>query len=113
MTIREEVAESLNTSNVVVKETIVTQLVKIEIDKRVTAVSSALTSLDSSNKELSKLNKPDLQTFDSEGKVLSESFSKDRVETRKKLKEQIAKIDLAIKEALENNNFEKVFNLKG
>jgi len=70
--------------------------------------SRALTLLEDTQKELKKI-KPE-QTFDGDGKVLTEFYTKATTEARKKLTEKTARIEAALAQALsETPNFEKLF----
>lgn len=107
-TLKEQVSERIAALGPAVQEGVVTALVDQTKEKRVKAVLTALNLLEESQKELKKI-KPD-QTFDGDGKVASETYSKANNDLRKKATEKVAKIEAALAAALgETPNFEKLF----
>jgi cell division protein ZapA (FtsZ GTPase activity inhibitor) len=96
--LKETVAERVAALGPAVQEGVVTVLVEQVKKKRETAILTALNLLEEKQKELKKI-KPE-QTFDAEGKVASEFFTKANNETRKKTSEAIAKIEKALEKAL-------------
>jgi hypothetical protein len=108
-TLKEQIAERIATLGPAVQEGVVSTLVDQVKEKRVKAVLSALSLLEETQKELKKV-KPE-QTFDGDGKVLTEFYTKTNMEARKKLVEKVAKIETALATALQSEapNFEKLF----
>jgi len=107
-TLKEQIAERVAALGPAVQEGVVSALVDQTKEKRVKAVLTALNLLEESQKELKKI-KPE-QTFDGEGKVASEYYTKANNDTRKKTTEKITKIEAALAAALgETPNFEKLF----
>lgn len=96
--LKETIAERVAALVLSVQEGVVTVLVDQVKDKRVKAILTALNLLEEKQKELKKI-KPE-QTFDADGKVASEFFTKPNNETRKKTNEAIAKIEKALEKAL-------------
>lgn len=95
--LKETIAERVASLGPAVQEGVITVLVDQVKDKRVKAILTGLNLLEEKQKELKKI-KP-TQTFDAEGKVASETFSKGDNETRKKTNESIAKIEKALEKA--------------
>jgi hypothetical protein len=98
-TLKETIAERVAALGPAVQEGVVTVLVEQVKDKRVKAVLTALSLLEEKQKELKKI-KPE-QTFDGEGKVASEFYTKANNELRKKTTEAITKIEKALEKALD------------
>lgn len=95
--LKETVAERVAALGPAVQEGVIGVLVEQTKDKRVKAILAAISLLEEKQKELKKI-KPE-QTFDADGKVSSEYFTKANNETRKKTGEQIAKIEKALERA--------------
>ncbi len=100
---------SIKTSGTEVANKVVDFFVKKEVDRRVTALTTAVTELEKLEKEALKV-KPDQQSFDADGKVVAETFSKAKFEEKKKAGEKIAKLRKAIEKALNDNDFGDLFN---
>jgi hypothetical protein len=110
-TLKETVAEKVAGLGPVVHEAVATALADQVKEKRVKAVLTALNLKEEKEKELKKI-KPE-QTFDGEGKVVSEFYTKPNFEGRKKVVEALAKIEKALNEALDptNPNYENLFKV--
>jgi len=94
-----------------VEETVVNTLVERELTKRSEAVVQCMDALAKLEGDLKKI-KPDQVSFDTDGKIISESFSKNKFEEKKKLIERIGKYTSAITKAIEKADFGDVYNLK-
>ena len=110
-TLKETVAEKIAGLGPVVHEAVAAALADQVKEKRVKAVLTALNLKEEKEKELKKI-KPE-QTFDGEGKVVSEFYTKPNFESRKKVVEALAKIEKALNEALdpEKPNYENLFKV--
>jgi hypothetical protein len=110
-TLKETVAEKVAGLGPVVHEAVATALADQVKEKRVKAVLTALNLKEEKEKELKKI-KPE-QTFDGDGKVVSEFYNKANFEARKKVVEALAKIEKALNEALDptNPNYENLFKV--
>lgn len=110
-TLKETVAEKIAGLGPVVNEAVATALADQVKEKRVKAVLTALNLKEEKEKELKKI-KPE-QTFDGEGKVASEFYTKANNELRKKTTESLTKIEKALNEALdpEKPNYENLFKV--
>jgi len=94
-----------------VEETVVNTLVERELTKRSEAVVQCMDTLGKLEGDLRKI-KPDQVSYDSDGKIISESFSRNKFEEKKKLIERIGKYTNAITKAIEKADFSDVYNLK-
>jgi hypothetical protein len=110
-TLKETVAEKIAGLGPVVQEAVATALADQVKEKRVKAVLTALNLKEEKEKELKKI-KPE-QTFDGEGKVASEFYTKANNDLRKKTTEALTKIEKALNEALdpEKPNYENLFKV--
>jgi len=94
-----------------VEETVVNMLVERELTKRSEAIVQCMDTLAKLEGDLRKI-KPDLVSFDTDGKIVSENFSKNKFEEKKKLIERMGKYTSAITKAIEKADFGDVYNLK-
>jgi hypothetical protein len=108
-TLKETVAEKVAGLGPVVHEAVASALADQVKEKRVKAVLTGLNLKEEKEKELKKI-KPE-QTFDGEGKVVSEFYTKPNFEARKKVVEALAKIEKALNEALDptSPNYDNLF----
>ncbi len=97
--LNESVAEKIGGSNPKVVETVVEKLADVEIQKRIAAVVSAIDHGNKLRRELNKI-KPDNTTYNADGSVQAESWTKATLENKKKLIEKAAKLEKAIELAL-------------
>ncbi len=108
-----EVAEKIGQSTPQVRERVVNALVEREVAARTDTLDKALAKRTELDREAKKLSKPDVEQFDVEGKVMSTSFSKARVDELKKAREQLEKLETAIDKALADNDFSKLKEIVG
>lgn len=110
--IREKIAEQLAELSPSVEAQVISTMTEREIDKRANAI---VTVLDKASKLKNDLNKcrPDQIMYDTEGKKVSEGFSKAKLDERNKILAVIKKHDDAINKALEKQDFADVYNLAG
>lgn len=112
-TIKESVAEKLAASGPTVRELVVTQLTNEEIDRRAQIVRKAITIIEDNKRELNKI-RPAPLGFDGNGKSVEGTlFTKEQVDSRKKLNEQNTKVDAALTKALEQSDFLKLIEVVG
>lgn len=73
-----------------------------------------ISDLDDAKKAANRV-RPDAVTYDGEGRILSEAFTKAKLEEHKKAQELIVKLETALNEALDETvpNFEKVLKMGG
>lgn len=110
-TLKETVAEKIAGLGPVVHDAVATALADQVKEKRVKAILTGLNLKEEKEKELKKI-KPE-QTFDGEGKVVSEFYTKPNFEARKKVVESLTKIEKALNEALDptNPNYDNLFKV--
>jgi len=85
-------------------------LAKKEIDRRTQAVLDGLESLQKQEKDLKKM-KPDMPAYDSAGKLVSENWSKAKIDEKAKLEKAIVKLSDALDAALDKADYGKLFNM--
>lgn len=93
------------------REQVVEHFATLQANKQAEALIKGLEKLTQLERDLQKINKPDVQTFNEDGTVASATFSKERIEERKKLNEQIEKLTKAINKADEGDDFGDLYNL--
>jgi len=108
-----EVAEKIGQSTSQVRERVISALVEREVVARTDILDKALAKRTELDREIRKLQKPDVEQFDVDGKVVSASFSKARVDELKKAREGLEKLEKAIDKALTDNDFSKLKEIVG
>jgi|SRR5882724_2643018 len=108
--VQTKVAEQIINIAPKVEDKVVDALVSRELNRRSDSLVQAMDKLSKLEVDLKKI-KPDVVTYDINGKVASESYSKVKSEEYKKLNEKIGKFTKAIAKALENSDFSDVYNL--
>lgn len=111
MNIREKVGERLAQTGPEIEKRVIDHFAEIEVAKRSNAIVAAMEKLDANNKELNKLSKPDQVSYNLDGSIKEEAFSKERIDARAKLIEKNNKISKAIEKAL-GGDYGDIFNLK-
>jgi hypothetical protein len=106
-----EVANRVKGTNDIVQETYITKLVQKEVEQRVDLLDKAMQKRFTCLTELNKINRPDVETFDADGKLASGTYTKDRLKAIKDAKENLAKVENAIDKALAGD-WSKVKELK-
>lgn len=110
-TIREAVADGLNNLTGRTREAVVEHFAKLEADKRAAAIITGLNKLDDLENQLRRI-KPAPQGFDENGEPVGAAvFSKEQVEQRKKLTEQVEKLTKALDKADDKADFGDLYNL--
>lgn len=89
------VADKIRTSGPEVRDRVITSLVEQKIAARANHVEKALLKLKDAEKELKKLNVPDVEQFGTDDKPIK-LFSKERREQRKKAEEALNKLSRAL-----------------
>lgn len=90
---------------------VVEKLTNAEIEKRQETVIKALESIRQIDRDLKKM-KPDQNSFDGDGNLVTATYSKDEAKKIKDLKNKKAKLDEAINLALSDKpDFSKLNNL--
>jgi len=109
-TVQVKVAETIANIAPKVEDKVVDVLVERELKRRSDALVSAMDKLDKMEKELSKI-KADQISFDEDGKIVSQTFSKAKKEEKDKLSQKVQKATNAINKALEKGEFGDVYNI--
>lgn len=94
------------------RKRVVEHFANIEAEKQSEALINGLSKLTNLENGLKKIDRPDVETFNSDGSPESSSYSKGRIEERKKLTAQIDKITKAIGKADDKADFNDLYNLK-
>lgn len=99
-TLQQLVAERIEKSTDAVREQFVEAKAQAERNSRADALATAYDTLDKLNKELSKIDRPDVITTDRSGKPVGEgTYTKKRADQIKKTEEITAKWDAALASA--------------
>ncbi len=106
VTVARRVAE-LGSERVV--DEVVTNLVESEVTRRAAALAAAVELSAKAKRELNKA-KPDQLAIAEDGTETG-TYSRDAFEAKKKLEDQIAKIDAAVKAATENGDWGKLYEV--
>lgn len=106
--IRDEVKNKVKTADI--RSRVVATLVEAESASRAELLSAALVERKKTEAEIRKIN-PEVKTYDEDGKVLSETYTKQQVDDRKKLKDKLAKVDKEISKAITDADYEGLKNL--
>lgn len=108
--LQKEVSEKVELASKSVKDKVVEMLAEKEVQARTDATMSVLAKLNETNKELNKM-KPDNVLYDVDGKEVSATYTKAKLDERKKLIEKRDSLDKALTLALVKNDFSKVKEL--
>ena len=109
--IKEKLAERLLTSGSDVKNNVLDTLYNNELKTRTDACLKVLTKIEEKEKELKKLKVSDNNIYDEKGTVVAGGYSKARVDDIKKASDELERLNKALENALENNDFTKVLEL--
>jgi hypothetical protein len=103
-----EVADKIKNSAPEVQEKLISLLTEREITLRVNLLDKAFGELKTLQTDMYKL-KADQESFNEAGEVIARTFSKARLDERKKLQEKLEKLENSIGKALEGD-FSKLKN---
>lgn len=109
-TIREKVGEQIAALSPAVEAKVIEHFVQKEADRRADAIIKGIDKLTELTRERRKTDKGDIVSYNGDGSVATQAYSKDRLEANKKADEQIAKLTKAIDKALEGDASD-LFNL--
>lgn len=107
--IRSDVSERVVKLNI--RDRVVSQLVEEEAGARTTLMSGVLVKRKELEKDLRKV-KPDQVAYNEDGSEKDASYSKKAAEDRKKIVEQITRIDKALEKAIDKADYEDLKNIK-
>lgn len=93
------------------REAVIEHFAKKEADKQANAMISAINQLSTLQHELNRI-RPQHTAFDVDGNPVGEpTYTKEQVESRKKLRDQIDKLERALNKADDNGDFGDLYNL--
>ena len=110
ISIREKVGEQIAALSPAVEAKVVEHFVKKEAERRADAIIKGIDKLSELTRERRKTDKGDIVSYNGDGSVATQAYSKDRLEANKKADEQISKLTTAIDKALEGDASD-LFNL--
>src|SRR6266446_4745570 len=99
LTIREKIAGQIAIIGGDVEQKVIDTIVERETRKRADAIVQVLEKLEKEEKEFLRLG-TDLKTFDENGKVLTDGYSKARLDERNKAKQRLTNIKTALEKAI-------------
>lgn len=108
MEIKNQVAELLAdaaTGCEKVKDIVIQKLYDAELQRRVDAAIRCVSQLEEIERDLKKISKPDVETYNADGSVANTSYSKEKVEQIKNKTKEKEKLEQALMQALEKNDF--------
>jgi len=108
---KEMVAGRLAQSGPQVRDAVVSTLTDAQIERRKKAVLSIIEKLDGKDRELQKGMRAGAVVFGPDEKPLPPTFTKEQLESNKKLREEISKMESALSKALESNDWSRLFDL--
>ena len=109
-TVREKIMERTAALSPEVEEQVVSHYVDKEKNRRSDALVKGMDKLTALENDLKKI-KADQYQYDADGKELSSTYSKTKVDEKKKLVEQIAKLEKTIDKALTKADFGDLYNV--
>lgn len=98
-TLQMKVAERVTELSPTILDQAVDVIAKKEIDCAVDIVTQGIAKLDELTRDLKKIDKPDVNNYDAEGTLIGESWTKGRLDQRKKLNDRIAKLEKVVSRA--------------
>ena len=101
-TIQQTIAEKIGTSNETVRNRLIDHLVETEIEKRSNKMIQIFVEIEKMTKNLNKL-RADVKTFNEDGSIATETWSKQRLDERRKATEILAKFQKAFDKALDGD----------
>lgn len=110
--LQERVAQEIAGSSPVVQDKVVAHFASKEVARRADLIVSAMDAWQEAQNQLKKV-KPDQQSFDTNGTLVAETFSKQKLDERNTLTRKTADLTAAVEEALNNNNYDKLTKLVG
>jgi hypothetical protein len=110
---KHKVAELLAGSGPKVRDAVVSSLVDVQMARRQKAVLSIIEKIDGKDRELQKGMKAGQVVFGPDEKPLPPTFTKEQLESNKKLREEVSKMENALSAALDKNDWNKLFELTG
>ena len=111
VSLRDAIAESLDNLTGRTRDAVIEHFAKIEADKRAKALIAGLDKLDTLNSERRRI-KPTFAGYSVEGEPVGPAmFSKEQLDSLKKVDEQIEKLEKAIERADTSADFDTLYKL--
>ena len=108
-----EIKTTIKDQNPEVRIAVVDHYVKTEIDNRVALVIKGMDNLKELNREMKKIQKPGVEEYDENGKVIRTAFTKEGSKAIKEHKEKIAKAEKALTAAVNDGDYELLKKVTG
>lgn len=106
--IRADVADRLKSVGEPVRAAVTDILYGREEERRVDAVVKVIDEIETKERDLKKIDRGDIEHRDEEGRVVNSYYSKQRIEERKKLREEIGKLNGKLELALVKGDWSKL-----
>lgn len=103
-----EVADKIKGSGEAVRQRLVDAMVEKEVSQRVDLLDKAFQKRFELLTTLRKVDRADQETYNADGTVATQSYTKARLEEIKKAKEALEKHENALEKALTSNDFSKL-----
>lgn len=103
-----EVSDKIKGAGDAIRNRLVETMVEKELASRVDCLDKAFQKRFELLNNLNKINRADTETYDADGKVATQSYTKPRLEEIKKAKEALEKHENALEKALTSNDFTKL-----
>lgn len=107
LNLKEKVGEYIINASSSIFDGVVETLANEEIRKRTDLVLQTIKKINEIKSDLAKI-KPDNTSYDIEGKILQQSYTKDTLEKKKKLTEHHDKLSNALDKAFNETDFSKL-----
>jgi hypothetical protein len=93
-----------------IRHRMIDELAEELVTDRIRLLKNALLKREEQSKKIKKIH-PDNVIFDAEGKKISEAFTKQQLDQRKLAQEELDRLDRAIEQAINENDYERLSNL--
>jgi hypothetical protein len=110
--LQDRVAQEISGASPIIQDKVVAHFAGKEISRRADLIVSAMDNWKELNVQVKKI-RCDQQSFDTTGQLVSETFSKQKMDERNSLTRKIADLTAAVEDALTNNNYDKLEKLVG
>jgi len=111
MKLHERIVESLADVGPKVEDAVVDAMVTREVNKRSQAIVTVMDKLHRLENETKKISKPDQESYDGEGKLVSQTFSKEKAKAIKEHGEKVEKVRKALSKALDEGDYSLLYDL--
>lgn len=108
VSVQEKIAEQIAALSPRVEDQVVEAMVERELKKRSDAIVQGMDMLSKLEADLRKL-KPDQETYGPDNKLIAATYSKAKMNERKKLEERTAKAKRVLGKAIDNADFSDLY----